>query len=56
MKHSTRLYVMAMLMAVMQFYDLEGLSLGIWALVALVVARVCEGAEEWERQQSRHKD
>ena len=56
MKHSTRPYAISIVMAVMQFYDMEGLSLGIWALIALVVARVCEGAEEWERQQSRHKD
>jgi hypothetical protein len=57
MKHSTRLYVIAMIMAVIQFYDTQGLAFGIWALLSLVFARLCEGAEALEAQeQSRHKD
>jgi len=55
-KHSTRLYVMAIVMAIIQFYDTEGLTFGFWALLSLVFARLCEGAEAEEQSQSRHKD
>jgi hypothetical protein len=56
MKHSTRLYMIAIALAVVQFYTLEGLTSGFLALVCCVTARLCEGAEEWQEQQSRHKD
>jgi hypothetical protein len=53
MKHSTRLYVIAMIMAVIQFYDTEGLTFGFWALLCLVGARLCEGAEQYEEDQGK---
>ena len=56
MKHSTRLYVIAIIMAVIQFYDTEGLVFGFWAVLSLVFARMCEGAEAEEESQSRRKD
>ena len=56
MKHSTRLYAISIVMAVIQFFDTGGLVFGFSALICAVVARMCEGAEEWQEQQSRHKD
>ena len=53
MKHSTRLYAIAIVMAVIQFYDMQSLTFGFWALVALVFARLCEGAEAEEEQQRK---
>ena len=53
MKHSTRLYVIAIIMAVIQFYDTAGLTTGFWALLSLVFARLCEGAEAEEEQQRK---
>ena len=48
MKHSTRLYAIAIVMAVIQFYDTQSLTFAFWALLCLVGARLCEGAEEYE--------
>ena len=56
MKHSTRLYSIAIVMAVIQFYDTQSLVFGFWALLSLVFARLCEGAEIYEESQSRRKD
>ena len=53
MKHSTRLYVIAVVLAVIQFYDTEGLTAGFWALLSLVFARLCEGAEQYEEDQGK---
>ena len=53
MKHSTRLYVIAIVMAIIQFYDTEGLVFGFWALLSLVFARLCEGAEQYEEGQGK---
>jgi hypothetical protein len=53
MKHSTRLYVIAVVMAVIQFYDTEGLVFGFWALLSLVFARLCEGAEAEEERERK---
>jgi hypothetical protein len=55
-KHSTRLYAIAIVMAVIQFYDTQDLVFGFWALLSLVFARMCEGAEAEEQSQSRRKD
>ena len=55
MKHSTRPYAISIVMAVIQLFDPGSFTFGLWALLALVFARVCEGAEEWQEQQSRHK-
>jgi hypothetical protein len=52
-KHSTRLYVIAIVMAVIQFYDTQGLVFGFWALLSLAFARLCEGAEAEEEQQRK---
>lgn len=53
MKHSTRLYSIAIVMAIIQFYDTQGLTFGFWALLCLVGARLCEGAEEYEESQRK---
>ena len=53
MKHSTRLYVIAIVMAVIQFYDTAGLTFGFWALLCLVGARLCEGAEAKEERERK---
>ena len=53
MKHSTRLYAIAIVMAIIQFYETEGLTFGFWALLSLVFARLCEGAEQDEQQSDR---
>jgi hypothetical protein len=53
MKHSTRLYLLALIMAVIQFDDMQSLTFGFWALVALVFARLCEGAEQFENHERK---
>ena len=53
MKHSTRLYAIAIVMAVIQFYDTQSLTFGFWALLCLVGARLCEGAEEYQEKQGK---
>ena len=53
MKHSTRLYSIAIVMAVIQFYDTQSLTFGFWALLCLVCARLCEGAEELEERERK---
>jgi hypothetical protein len=53
LKHSTRLYAISIVMAVIQFYDTQSLTFGFWALLCLVGARLCEGAEELEEQQRK---
>ena len=53
MKHSTRLYVIAIVMAVIQFYDTQSLVFGFWALLCLVGARLCEGAEQYEEDKGK---
>jgi hypothetical protein len=53
MKHSTRLYLLALIMAVIQFDDMQSLTFGFWALLCIVFARMCEGAEAEEEQQRK---
>jgi hypothetical protein len=53
MKNSTRLYAISIMMAVIQFFDTASLTFGSWALVALVFARLCEGAEELEEHERK---
>jgi hypothetical protein len=53
MKHSTRLYLIAVAMAVIQVLDTQRLTFGFWALLSLVFARLCEGAEAEEERQRK---
>jgi len=44
---------MSIMMAVIQFFDTASLTFGFWAILCLVFARMCEGAEEFEEQQRK---
>lgn len=47
------MYIWAVVLALFQFFTDNGIFAGFLALLTLVFARLCEGAEEYEENQRK---